>query len=461
VVRQGARELRAQRLQLNLAEDLRAIERAAAIEDVDLKTGSGASLPGAPADQSGAKRLRCRRLNIVWRAKGILQEALAVNAATLEIEPAARDARERRRIAAPQIRFEFDEQGRLASLQGLPAHQTDDKAPRFTVLSSEPLHASGAAPQRIQSDTFEAALDPASGAVRGATFSGAVAFSEPGRKAWAERAVFDEGPGLVTLTGAEPRIVDEEQGSELRAHEIRLGTHAHSVTASGNVRHTIRGKGRQGAVGPLAGEEPTVLLCRDFAYDPATRTATYRDNALMRSGKDEVRAPLIVLEDAADGQRRMSASGGVASTLHPKPGKGSQKTPEPVVAHSREMVYEEKARRVVYTGDVDIRQGDIQTKSPEAVVLLSADGGAMEKLLAGSPVEVWQGTRRATGDRGTYTPGDETFVLVGEKVVLKDVDRRLEGRVLTFQVGSDRIRVDGREEVRTEAVFKRKEPTKH
>jgi hypothetical protein len=29
--------------------------------------------------------------------------------------------------------------------------------------------------------------------------------------------------------------------------------------------------------------------------------------------------------------------------------------------------------------------------------------------------------------------------------------------MLTFEVGSDRIRVDGREEVRTEAVFRRKE----
>ena len=38
--------------------------------------------------------------------------------------------------------------------------------------------------------------------------------------------------------------------------------------------------------------------------------------------------------------------------------------------------------------------------------------------------------------------------------------RRLEGRILTFQVGSDRIRVDGREEVRTEAVFHRKESPK-
>ena len=44
--------------------------------------------------------------------------------------------------------------------------------------------------------------------------------------------------------------------------------------------------------------------------------------------------------------------------------------------------------------------------------------------------------------------------------MLLDGDRRLLGRILTFESGSDRIRVDGRDEVRPEAVFKRKEPPK-
>jgi lipopolysaccharide transport protein LptA len=210
----------------------------------------------------------------------------------------------------------------------------------------------------------------------------------------------------------------------------------------------------------LGGEEPTVLLCREFDYDAATRTARYRENALLRSGKDEVRAPTIVLEQPAVGGRRLSASGGTASVLHPRGEKGASKEPAAVEARSRDMVYEESANRIVYTGDVEIRQGDILTRSPEAVVTLTKDGGAVDRLLAGDPVEVQQGVRRATGQRGTYTPANETLVLVGEKVVLQDVDRRLEGRILTFEVGSDRIRVDGQEEVRTEAVFKKKEPPK-
>jgi len=87
------------------------------------------------------------------------------------------------------------------------------------------------------------------------------------------------------------------------------------------------------------------------------------------------------------------------------------------------MVYEEAANRIVYTGDVEIRQGDILTRSPEAVVTLTKDGGAVDRLVAGEPVEVQQGGRRATGERGTYTPADETLVLVARRSSCRNVDR--------------------------------------
>ncbi|HEX9186920.1 MAG TPA: LptA/OstA family protein, partial [Vicinamibacteria bacterium] len=387
-----------------------------------------------------------------------LLEATAVNAATLEVEPGPGEPPERRRLAAPQIRFDFDEQDRLTLLQGLPARQTDPKAPRRPVITTEPQPPGTPGGWRVEGDRFAARLDPETGAVKVADFDGAVAAQEPGRKAWAGRAVFDEAAGLATLTG-DPRVTQEKDGSELRGRRIEIGTRTENVRASGAVRHTIGRASGRSRKGMLSGEEPTVLVCREFDYDAKSRTARYREEALLRSGEDEIRAPLIVLEDR-EGGRRLLASGGTTSLLHPRRGKEAKEAPAAVEARSREMVYEEAAGRIVYTGEVRIRQGDIVTASPEAVVVLTKDGGDVLRLEAYEPVEVTQGARRATGQRGTYTPADETFVLVGEKVVLHDVDRRLEGRILTFAVGSDRIRVDGREEERTEAVFRGKEPTK-
>jgi lipopolysaccharide transport protein LptA/LPS export ABC transporter protein LptC len=487
VARQGARELRGNELRLALDESLDRIERAVVTGNVDLLAGPGTSLaatpavvapaapPGAAPPAGGSQRLRSQKLEVDLGPAGELKQALATGSATLDVEPGPNEPKERRRLAGPRLRFDFDAEGRLASVHGLRAAARPGPKDR-PVLTAEPLEGAEGAPRRVESEAFDATLDPATGELVRAEFDGSVAFSEPGRKAFAGHAVHDVAAGTIVLT-REPRIVDEAEGSELRGREIRIGTRTRAVTASGTVRHEVRGKGRRAGLfgvasagaaqpaapaGPAAGsaaknQEPTVIVCREFDYDPQARRARYRENALMRSGQDEVRAPLITLDEPGPGERRMKATGGVTSVLHPQPAKGGAKEPEPVETRSKEMVYEEAKRQVVYSGDVEIRQGDILTKSPEAVVLLAKDGETVDRMLAGEPVEVHQGIKRAKGERGTYTPANETFVLVGERVVLHDADRRLEGRMLTFEVGSDRIRVDGREEVRTEAVFRRKE----
>jgi lipopolysaccharide transport protein LptA len=458
VVRKGPRELRCDRLQLNLGPDLQSIERAAAIEDVDLSVPAGTDLAGTARSGSGDRRLRCRRLNVDFRSPGVLREAIAVRGAQLEVGPGPQGPRERRVIQAAVLRFSFDDQGRLAALAGLPARKGDEDRAHRTVLFSEPLPGAEGPHRRVESRSLRATFAPQTGQLSAATFDRDVHFTEPGRTAWAHHAEYHEAAQLLTLTG-EPRVADEEQGSELHAQRIDLAADTQRLRADGSVRNTLRRREGQAADAILTGNEAT-LVCRHFEYDPAQRSARYQDDALLVSGKDELRAPLIVLEERAAGERKLTASGGMTSRMHPRPEKGAAREPEPVEARAREMVYEEKARKIVYTGNVEIRQGDILTLSPEAVVTLTPDGTAMDRLRAGAPVEVRQGARRATGERGTYTPKDETMVLTGEKVQLFDADRRMTGRILIFEVGSDRIRVDGQDETRTEAVFTGKEPPK-
>jgi lipopolysaccharide export system protein LptA len=306
VVHQGARELKSQSLRLDTSEDMGTVERATATGDVDLVTGAGAPLPGGAAPAPEAKRLRSQRLEIVFRAKGILQQAVATGAASLEVEPGTLEKAERRRVSGPRLRFAFDTEGGLLSVQGPRATSPRSGARDRFLLSAEPLPPAAPAPRRVESDTFVASLDPATGGVRDAVFEGSVVFDEPGRKGWAGHSAFDAAAGTLVLT-RDPRIVDEAEGSELRGREIRIGTRTRAVSASGNVRHTVAGKGKGGA-GLLRGPEPTVFVCRDFEFDPQTRTARYRENALARSGTDEVRAPLITLDEPGPGLRRMSGA---------------------------------------------------------------------------------------------------------------------------------------------------------
>jgi LPS export ABC transporter protein LptC/lipopolysaccharide transport protein LptA len=446
-VTRGVEYLEADHLKLEMSADFEKIDRAVAIENVTARAGAGALAGGkTPAGGTGARVLACRRLDAWFRENGELRDVTAVKNAELEIRPGAAGPRGIRRVRAHHLTFRFDEEGRLVSLEGGPN----------AVLTTAPLprgkRPEGAVTRSVKSESFTVRFDPEKGEVVTADFSIDVEFAEPGRRAWAQTAVLDEAKGTLRLTGA-PRLVDEVQGSDLRADgAIEIGTRVQSLAASENVRHNVAG--RSGSRGLLS-SGPSLFLARYLDYDPASKTARYRENALLRSGKDELRAPLIVLEEPAASRRRLTASGGIASLMHPRSEPGARKASLPVEARASELVWEEAKGEVVYKGDVFVKQGDIQTRSPLATVTLTSDGAAIEKVVAGEPVEVQQGARRASGARGTYVPRDETMVLVGPKVVLLDPQQRTEGRSLTFRAGDDAILVDGREEVRTESVFQR------
>jgi lipopolysaccharide transport protein LptA len=175
----------------------------------------------------------------------------------------------------------------------------------------------------------------------------------------------------------------------------------------------------------------------------------------LRSGRDEIRAREIRLQETPQG-RRLEGHTEVLALLNPK-AEESQAPPAKVSTWSQEMVYDESTGRIQYRGDVVIRQGDITTKSPAATLVLTADGAGIVSLRAGEPVEVQQGNRKATGSFGTYTPGDQTMVLVGDRVTLKDPGRDIEGRTLVFHVGDERVTVDG-QTVRTETRFRKESP---
>jgi LPS export ABC transporter protein LptC/lipopolysaccharide transport protein LptA len=455
-VTRGAESLESDQLNLEMSADFEKADRAVAIEDVVARTGA-ATLGGGkvPAGGEGYRVLRCRKLDTWFRENGQPRDSTAVKNAELELRPAPGGPAEIRRVRAHALTFRFDEEGRLTTLEGGPEG----------VLTAEPVPTSPATPshkakapppaavRRVKSNAFTVGFDAEKGEVETAVFRGDVEFTEPGRKAWAQTAALDEAKGTLLLSGA-PRLVEEGRESDLRADTIEIGTRTHELAARENVRHTVPIRSVPGGQ-PASG--PSLFLSRYLDYDSTTKTARYRENALLRSGKDELRAPLIVVEEPAPGRRRLTASGGIASLMYPRPDSAAKKPPLPVETRASEVVWEEEKSQAVYKGDVLVKQGDMQSKSPFATVTLAA-GGGVEKVVAGEPVEVQQGGRRANGTRGTYTPKNETLVLEGEKVVLEDPQQRTEGRFLTFRSGEDRILVDGREETRPESVFKREPP---
>ena len=449
-VTQGSDRLKSDRLVVNFSDADRVIHRAQALDDVDLWTSGSTEVPGmtSATTGSGPRHLTCRRLDMWFRPDRTLQQAVAGPEADLTLMPGPKDPPERKRLRSDVLDFVFNDKGKLEELTAL----------KDTLFTTEPIPPAKTVPRTLECKRFVAKMDPATGRATTIEFLKDVAFARGPQKATSQRALYDGSKTNLTLT-EDPIVIDEEQGTELHAETIDMQTDLGDVHAREGVRHILRGRSavRAGLLGSK--DDPTIITSGEFDYTAKTKLASYQHGVLLRSGKDEIRAGGLTILERPDGKRRLEASARVISRMQPKAASAG-KTPATLESRAGEMAYDEVANQIVYKGDVYIRQGDIQTKSPEATLSLNPDGGSIKTLEAGDPVEVQQAARKATGSKGTYTPSTETMVLVGDNVMLTDATGQVQGRTLTFHVGDDRVLVDGREEVRTQMILKN-EPKKN
>ncbi len=82
---------------------------------------------------------------------------------------------------------------------------------------------------------------------------------------------------------------------------------------------------------------------------------------------------------------------------------------------------------------------------------MGKDDNALERLEANGAVTAIVDTRTVTGSRLTYSPDDDKYVVVGAPVRMIDAGcQETSGKTLTFWKASDRVQVDGNNEVRTQ-----------
>src|SRR5207245_6250867 len=151
-----------------------------------------------------------------------------------------------------------------------------------------------------------------------------------------------------------------------KALAIDVGARAGDVTGRRGVHHSLRRKGGgQGLL--MGGDEPALITSTLMQYTDATKTARYQQNALLRSGKDEIRAPEIRLQQIGpQGKWRLEATGGVVSFLHPnrdakdaakdapKGAADKARDQSAVEGRAKEMTYMEEGQKAVYKGEGSI-----------------------------------------------------------------------------------------------------------
>lgn len=124
---------------------------------------------------------------------------------------------------------------------------------------------------------------------------------------------------------------------------------------------------------------------------------------------------------------------------------------DPVAIGAEKLEMRDKDGVAVFTGNVQVKQGDVELRTGSMEVYygkskdsdekaksgiggLSGAGlgaGGIEKLVVKDKVYLKSGTQVATGDEGTYDAKTQTMVLTGKKVVLSDGDNIATGCKLT------------------------------
>jgi lipopolysaccharide transport protein LptA/LPS export ABC transporter protein LptC len=441
-VKQANDTLTAQRFETDFGDD-HVIYRARAIDDVEVRTTGAVPGTAGATGGSGPRHLKGRKLDLWFRPNRLLQEATAGPDAELLVMPGPKDPPERRRLGARFLTFGYDEQGRLQEVRG----QKD------SWMRSEPLGRAKTPARRVLAQSFIARVHSDRGVADYIEFSKDVTFEEGTRKATAQKAYYDGATAILSLKEG-PELVDTQEGSTLVAEAIDVGSRNGDIAARHNVRHILSRPGKGGLLS--GGGQPVLVTARFLDYDGTRRVGVYKQEALLRAGKDEVSGGELRLTEK-DGARRLEATGGAVTLLHPKREGGEP--PAPLDGRSREMVYDEARRQLVYKGEVVIRQGVVSIRGPQATIDLTPDGSDVRTMVAGEPVHVEQGDRKADGKRVTYDPRAGTMALVGEPVTLIDPRQEIQGRAVTFNLGDDRVVVEGQEQARTQTVIRsRKEP---
>jgi lipopolysaccharide export system protein LptA len=190
----------------------------------------------------------------------------------------------------------------------------------------------------------------------------------------------------------------------LRGETITIDQQKGNLSAVGGARSTL-----------ALGDAPSVGRAEEIRYEDATRQVTYVG----------IKAPIAT----------------VSKTVPPTPPPALPAAPNAPIA---------PAAPVAVPAHVSGPQGDL--KADRIVVVLAKEESRMLRLEAYTDVTLRIDQRVATGSRMTYHADDERYVMSGTgttRVTVVEGCRETSGRTLTFFKSTDRIIVDGNEEIRT------------
>ena len=309
-----------------------------------------------------------------------------------------------------------------------------------------------------RAQTLDAALDPAAGTLQEATFTGAFNFTDGPLTATSQIARYRIGAGTLALTGkqgvAGPQIKDDTLTIDADAIDVTLNPR--KMVATGKVRSALLPPAKASGTAP-AGKRPGLLgdkdlvniIANSLTYDEVSRRGEYVGQAVLLQGQTQINADTLTIDQS---KGDLIAIGKVITSLAIVRKDAQEGIPTPsTIGRGGSFTYTDQGRRAVYqtAATLDGENGNLRAEKIE--IVLAPEENSLSRLDAMEKVTALVDKRTVTGARLSYVPAEEKYVVNGAPVTMVDADcQELSGKTLTFFKASDRVQVDGNDEIRTQ-----------
>ena len=317
--------------------------------------------------------------------------------------------------------------------------------------------ATAAHPLRVaRAHTLDATLDPATGALVDARFNTKFQFTEETMRATAANAIYKVDEGTMTLGGTASTPHIENEALTIDANAIDIALDPLKVTAAGNVRSTMlpskkpAGEATAARRPALLGDtEPVQIVAAKLTYDESARRADYSGQARLMQGETRIDGDSLILDET---RGDLIAKGKVTTTLViAEKDKPAGAVSKPTIGRAASFTYSDQTRTATYstTAQLDGDQGNLRADT--IAMQLAAGENTLDGLEATGQITALVDRRTVTGAHLSYSPADDKYVVDGAPVRMVDADcQETSGQKLTFWKASDRVIVDGNDEVRTQ-----------
>ena len=273
-------------------------------------------------------------------------------------------------------------------------------------------------------------------------------------RALSNDARYDLEAGTLHLTGQAITPEIRDASLTLLAETIDVTLDPRKMIAKGNVRSTLLPPKPPAGNAPatkrpalLGDKEPINILSASLTYDEANKRAEYAGGTRLFQGATSINADKLVLDEA---KGDLTATGKVVTNLEIKNKQAEAGArSKPTIGRAEAFTYADDTRKATYTTNAQIDGDQGHLSAAKLELQLAKGDNTLESMEATGTVSAVVEKRTVTGARLTYSPTDDKYMVFGAPVKMVDADcQETSGKTLTFWKASDRVVVDGNNEVR-------------